>query len=125
MRFWKSTVLQWNKPQKAIRLIRECWAPLLEEKKRKNSWELPLDEVYPSVVDIESAPKNGEEIIVSFQKGLPTAINGKLMSGIKMMGYLDKFGAKHGVGKGMHLGNTILGIKGRIVFEGASCPNFD
>lgn len=86
-------------------------------KETKNSWELPLDEVYPSVVDIESAPKNGEEIIVSFQKGLPTAINGKLMSGIKMMGYLDKFGAKHGVGKGMHLGNTILGIKGRIVFE--------
>ena len=33
------------------------------------------------------------------------------------MNFLDKLGAKHGVGKGMHLGNTILSIKGRVVFE--------
>ncbi|MEK7544474.1 MAG: argininosuccinate synthase [Patescibacteria group bacterium] len=86
-------------------------------KETKNSWELPPDDVYPTVVDIESAPKNGEEIIISFQKGLPTAVNGKPADGIKIMNFLDKLGAKHGVGKGMHLGNTILGIKGRVVFE--------
>mgnify|MGYP001595519411 CR=1 FL=1 len=86
-------------------------------KETKNSWELPPAEVYPTVVDIESAPKNGQEIIISFQKGLPTAIDGTSMSGMEMMVYLDKLGAKHGVGKGTHLGNTILGIKGRIVFE--------
>ncbi len=86
-------------------------------KETKNSWELPPDDVYPTVVDIESAPKNGEEIIISFQKGLPTAVNGKPAGGIKIMNFLDKLGAKHGVGKGMHLGNTILSIKGRVVFE--------
>lgn len=86
-------------------------------KETKNSWELPPDEVYPTVVDIESAPKNGEEIIVSFQKGLPTAVNGKSLSGLEIMNYLDTLGATHGAGKGMHLGNTILGIKGRVVFE--------
>lgn len=86
-------------------------------KETKNSWELPPDAVYPSVVDIESAPKNGEEIIILFQKGLPVAVNGKSLSGLKIMNYLDKLGSMHGVGKGMHLGNTILGIKGRVVFE--------
>lgn len=86
-------------------------------KETKNSWELPPDGVYPTVVDIESAPKNGEELIISFQKGLPAAVNGKPMNGIAIMNFLDKLGAKHGVGKGMHLGNTILGIKGRVVFE--------
>ncbi|MBI5620762.1 argininosuccinate synthase [Candidatus Gottesmanbacteria bacterium] len=86
-------------------------------KETKNSWELPPDGVYPTVVTIDSAPKNGEEIIISFQKGLPTAVNGKLMSGIETMKHLNTLGAKHGVGKGVHLGNTILGIKGRVVFE--------
>ena len=86
-------------------------------KETKNSWELPPDGVYPTVVDIESAPKNGVECIISFQNGLPTAVNGKQMNGIEIMGYLDNLGAKHGVGKGMHLGNTFLGIKGRVVFE--------
>ncbi|MEK9143947.1 MAG: argininosuccinate synthase domain-containing protein, partial [Patescibacteria group bacterium] len=86
-------------------------------KETKNSWELPPDAVYPTVIDIDSAPENGVEIIVSFHKGLPTAVNGKSASGTKMMDCLDKLGAAHGVGKGMHLGNTILGIKGRVVFE--------
>lgn len=86
-------------------------------KETKNSWELPPDGVYPTVVDIESAPKNGEELIISFQKGLPAAVNGIPMNGIAIMNFLDKLGSKHGVGKGMHLGNTILGIKGRVVFE--------
>lgn len=86
-------------------------------KETKNSWELPPDEVYPTVVNIDNAPKNGEEIIISFDKGLPTAVNGKPMNGIEIMNHMDKLGAKHGVGKGMHLGNTILGIKGRVVFE--------
>lgn len=86
-------------------------------KETKNSWELPPDDVYPTVVNIENAPKNGVEIIISFQKGLPIAVNGKSLSGLKIMHYLDNIGAAHGVGKGMHLGNTILGIKGRVVFE--------
>lgn len=86
-------------------------------KETKDSWELPPDEVYPTVSSIESAPKDGEEIVISFHKGLPVAVNGKLMIGAELMNHLDKLGAKHGVGKGLHLGNTILGIKGRIVFE--------
>lgn len=89
-------------------------------KETKDSWELPPDGVFPTVVDIDSAPKGGEEIVISFDKGLPVKINGKAMNGMELMGYLDKLGAKHGVGKGMHLGNTILGIKGRIVFEASA-----
>ena len=83
----------------------------------KGSWEIPPDDVYPAVVDIESAPINGQEIIVSFKQGLPVAVDGKAMNGISIMAYLNDLGAKHGVGKEVHLGNTILGIKGRIVFE--------
>ena len=86
-------------------------------KETKDSWELPPDEVYTFVANIENAPKNGEEIIISFQNGLPVKINGKTLSGIELMSCLDTLGAKHGVGKGVHLGNTILGIKGRIAFE--------
>ena len=86
-------------------------------KETKNSWEYPPDDVYTTVVSIEKAPKKSEEIIVSIQKGLPVKINGKSLSGIELMSCLNALGAKHGVGKGVHLGNTILGIKGRIAFE--------
>ena len=33
------------------------------------------------------------------------------------MGHLAEIGAEHGVGRGIHLGNTIIGLKGRIAFE--------
>ncbi|MBI5613703.1 argininosuccinate synthase [Candidatus Gottesmanbacteria bacterium] len=86
-------------------------------KETKDSWTVPPDDVYTSVVSIKNAPANGEEITISFLNGLPVKVNGKEMPGIEIMDYLDALGAKHGVGKGVHLGNTILGIKGRIVFE--------
>jgi len=84
-------------------------------KETKGSWDSPPDDVYP-ISSVEKAPNVGEEIIINFEKGLPTHVNNKLMSGIEIMKYLNKLGSKHGVGKGIHLGNTILGIKGRVAF---------
>lgn len=84
-------------------------------KETKGSWNSPSDEIYP-ISSIEKAPNTGEEIIINFEKGLPTHINNNPMTGIEIMKHLNNLGAKHGVGKGIHLGNTILGIKGRIAF---------
>lgn len=84
-------------------------------KETKGSWDSPPDDVYP-ISSVEKAPNVGEEMIINFEKGLPTHINNKLMTGIEIMKYLNELGAKHGVGKGIHLGNTILGIKGRVAF---------
>lgn len=86
-------------------------------KETKGSWEIPPDDVYPSVVSIEDAPIKGQEIILSFKQGLPVGINGKTINGVSLMTYLNTLGAKHGIGKGVHLGNTIIGIKGRVAFE--------
>jgi len=84
-------------------------------KETKGSWESPPDDVY-SISSIEKAPNKGEEIVINFESGLPTQINKKEMNGIEIMKYLNELGAKHGVGKGIHLGNTILGVKGRVAF---------
>lgn len=93
-------------------------------KETKDSWELPPDDVYPTVVGIKDAPEEGEEIIIFYKKGLPVMLNGKLMTGLTLMSYLNEIGAKHGVGKGVHLGNTIVGIKGRVAFEAPAATIF-
>jgi argininosuccinate synthase len=84
-------------------------------KETKESWKSPSDDVYP-ISSVEKASNVGKEIVINFEKGLPTHINDKLMSGTEIMKYLNELGAKHAVGKGIHLGNTILGIKGRVAF---------
>lgn len=85
-------------------------------KETKGSWESPPQEVYEGLTPILKAPNEPGELIVSFYHGNPTHINSKKMSGVEIMEYLNVFGAKHGVGKDIHLGNTILGIKGRVAF---------
>ncbi len=82
----------------------------------KGSWEIPPEGVIPNFKTLETASKTPQKIIISFEKGLPVAIDGKKMSGAEIMEHLNVIGAKHAVGKNIHLGNTIIGIKGRILF---------
>lgn len=85
-------------------------------KETKSSWGIPPDEVFPNITPLNKTPQVPAEFILSFEKGLPVALNSKKMTGINIMNYLEEIGGKHGIGKNMHLGNTILGIKGRIAF---------
>jgi len=85
-------------------------------KETKGSWETPPEEVYPGITPLADTPNKPDTLIVSFKNGLPVAINGKAMNGLEIMEFLTEAGGKHGIGKNIHLGNTILGIKGRVAF---------
>ena len=85
-------------------------------KETKNSWEAPSEKVFPGINPLDETPNQPTEIILSFKKGLPVAINGKKMDGITILQTLNKVGGQHGIGKNIHLGNTIIGIKGRVAF---------
>lgn len=82
----------------------------------KGSWDTFPEEVIFSVTPLNKTPQSLVEFVLSFKKGLPVAIDNKKMSGIVIMDYLGKIGSQHGIGTGIHLGNTILGIKGRVAF---------
>lgn len=82
----------------------------------KGSWGVPPDKIIPNFNSIDSAPTKSLKLIVSFDKGLPVSVDGKKMGPIAIMDYLNSVGARHSIGKNVHLGNTILGIKGRILF---------
>jgi argininosuccinate synthase len=54
---------------------------------------------------------------VSFRRGVPVALGGRRLSGIALVEKLNARGRRYAAGRGVHLGDTILGAKGRIVFE--------
>ena len=47
----------------------------------------------------------------------PVAVDGQSLDPVALVETLNRDGAGHGVGRGVHVGDTILGIKGRIAFE--------
>ncbi len=82
-----------------------------------NSWDFPPDEAFVDTMAAQDAPDQAEVITLTFDEGLPVALDGVPLGPVELMVALADVGAKHGVGRGMHLGNTILGLKGRVAFE--------
>ncbi|MCB9682278.1 MAG: argininosuccinate synthase [Alphaproteobacteria bacterium] len=54
---------------------------------------------------------------IGFEHGRPVSVDGVAMAMPALIEHLNAVGAAHGLGREVHTGDTVLGIKGRIVFE--------
>lgn len=63
------------------------------------------------------APNKSTYITIHFEKGVPTAIDGKKMSAVKLIDKLNKIGGKNGVGLVDMVENRLVGMKSRGVYE--------
>lgn len=72
---------------------------------------------WPDTADPDRAPAGGVEVKVTFERGVPAALDGTPMDGVSLCRRLAEIANPHGVGRGVHTGDTILGIKGRLAFE--------
>lgn len=61
--------------------------------------------------------KKSQEILITFKVGELVSINGESNTPLKLIHKLNKLSAKYGIGRGLHIGDTIIGLKGRIAFE--------
>ena len=81
----------------------------------KSSGYLP-EEAYPHPV-----VKTGEEkVTIEFRNGEPVALNGQEMAPVALIHALAEIANGYGCGRDMHVGDTIIGIKGRVGFEAAA-----
>jgi argininosuccinate synthase len=78
-------------------------------------WSEVPDSAFPSASQM--APAKSLDVVVGFEKGVPTTLDGKKMDGVSLVQSLHALGRAYAVGRGIHMGDTILGIKGRIAFE--------
>ncbi|MFA5352157.1 MAG: argininosuccinate synthase [Candidatus Gracilibacteria bacterium] len=86
-------------------------------KETLTSHSTPPDSAFPHIPNPEKAADKSEKITLGFTQGSVTHLNGKKLSLEKIITELNKLGIKHGIGRGIHLGATILGFKGRVAFE--------
>ncbi|MFQ5844032.1 MAG: argininosuccinate synthase, partial [Planctomycetota bacterium] len=56
------------------------------------------------------------EVELGWSRGLPVALDGRRLDPLDLLARLDARARPLGIGRGVHLGDTILGIKGRIAF---------
>ena len=78
---------------------------------------LPLpDNAYPSQLQ----EKKPTEVKLTFEKGELVAIDGKKDTPVANIEKLDAMASKYAIGRDIHVGDTIIGIKGRVGFEAAA-----
>ncbi len=65
---------------------------------------------------------NSEELMVEigFEQGEPITINNEQLTPVEVIKKLNEIAAPYGVGRDIHVGDTIIGIKGRVGFEAAA-----
>ena len=65
----------------------------------------------------EKAPAEGEYVTMTFEKGIPTSVNGKKMKVAEIIATLNELGGKHGIGIVDIVENRVVGMKSRGVYE--------
>ena len=65
----------------------------------------------------EKAPDEGEYVTMTFEKGVPTSLNGKSMKVSEIITELNAMGGKHGIGIIDIVENRVVGMKSRGVYE--------
>jgi argininosuccinate synthase len=62
-------------------------------------------------------PQPAARHTISFTQGIPTSLDGKAMDPVALIEALETIGGAYGIGRGVHVGDTVLGTKGRVAFE--------
>jgi len=82
-----------------------------------DKWQEPKDQTYVLCNKPNKYPSKEKKISIDFFKGVPKKLNGKSLKGSELLKILNKEAGKYGVGRDLYTGDTIIGIKGRILFE--------
>ena len=64
-----------------------------------------------------SAPRAPERHVIGFRQGVPVSLDGVSLPAVAVIEKLETLAGPFGVGRGIHLGDTVIGTKGRVAFE--------
>ncbi len=92
------------------------WGTSIGGKETLHSEQTLPESAYPSQV----TEKGEEHITIGFEKGEIASVNGKHYDNkVDAIREVERLGSRYGIGRDMHIGDTIIGIKGRVGFEAA------
>ena len=110
----KGVVRDWTKTQYSINV--GIWGTSVGGKETLTSNQYLPESAFPTQVS-----KTGEEEVeLTFEKGELIGLNGATMKPVEAIQAFNKIVAPYGIGRDIHVGDTIIGIKGRVGFEAAA-----
>jgi argininosuccinate synthase len=101
----------------AYSVNRGLWGVTIGGKETLTSEGSIPDHAWVLSKDAYSNPQPPVQHAIGFVKGIPSSLDGVKLDPVSVIEKVEAIGAKFGVGRGIHLGDTIIGTKGRVAFE--------
>lgn len=107
--------MAWEKAQYSIN--QGLWGTSVGGKETLNSWDSLPESAWPTQLEATEA----KEVVLSFEKGELKAVDGTSYAHpVEAINALQSIAAPYAIGRDVHVGDTIIGIKGRVGFEAAA-----
>ncbi|MBD2770047.1 argininosuccinate synthase [Hymenobacter sp. BT664] len=103
--------MSWEKARYSIN--KGIWGTSVGGVETLTSHQALPESAYPSQLQ-RTEPTRVE---ITFEKGEPVALNGEKLAPVRLIQRLNELGSAYAIGRDTHVGDTILGIKGRVGFE--------
>ncbi len=115
--FLKENGVEMNFAKAQYSINKGLWGTSVGGKETLNSKDYLPEEAWPTQVT-ETGVKNLE---LAFEKGELVSVDGKkFLTPVEAIQYLQSIAQSYGIGRDIHVGDTIIGIKGRVGFEAAA-----
>jgi argininosuccinate synthase len=101
----------------AYSVNRGLWGVTIGGKETLVSETCIPDDAWVLTRDAFTQPQPPERHTIGFEAGVPCSLDGATLGAVALIEQVEAIGAKFGVGRGIHLGDTIIGFKGRVAFE--------
>jgi len=112
--YLKKKGLEIDQNQSIYSINKGLWGTSIGGKETLTSHEYLPENSFPCLVEESLTPL---KIEIEFAKGEPVRLNGKYEGPVNVIEKLNEIGSTYGIGRDIHVGDTIIGIKGRVGFE--------
>jgi argininosuccinate synthase len=101
----------------AYSVNRGLWGVTIGGKETLTSQGSIPDDAWVLSKDAFTHPRLAESHTIGFTRGVPDRLDGKSLSSVAVIEALETLAGPFGIGRGIHLGDTVIGTKGRVAFE--------
>jgi argininosuccinate synthase len=101
----------------AYSVNRGLWGVTIGGKETLTSQGSIPDDAWVLSKDAYSTPRPAERRTIGFDAGIPASLDGVALSPVAIIEQLETLAGPFGIGRGIHLGDTVIGTKGRVAFE--------
>ena len=101
----------------AYSINRGLWGVSIGGKETLTSQGSLPDDAWVLSRDAFTKPLPPRRIVLQFEQGVPCGLDGQVMTPVAVIEALETIAGPYGIGRGIHLGDTIIGTKGRVAFE--------